>query len=234
MGRIIGGFFVLLVGLGMLWGTWALAQSTIRFKAEAERVEGTVVDFETRRETSDGKTKTMYAPIVEYTTLDGQTLSFTSASSSSSPSYDRGDKVGVLYSRVTPERARVDSFMDNWFGPMILGLFAVLFTLGGVGLFFGGIRNKKVRKWLEAHGLKVQTRFHGVEQNTSLKVNGKSPWRVCTQWQDPKTQKVYLLYSDNLWYDPTEFCRVDTIDALINADNPKQYFLDTSFLPQRG
>ena len=234
MARIIGGFVALLVGLGMLWGSWALAQSTLKFKAESVPTEGTVIDFETERSTSDGKTKTMYKPVIEYTIADGRTLTFTSSSLSSSPSYDRGEKVPVLYSQVTPERARIDGFMDNWFGPLILGFFAVIITLAGVGLFFGGIRNQRVRKWLQAHGMKVQTRFQGVEQNTSLKVNGKSPWRVCSQWQHPTTQKVYLFYSDNIWYDPSEFCNRDSIDALVNIEDPRQYLLDTGFLPQRG
>ena len=234
MGRIIGGFVVLLIGLGMLYGTWAMSQSTLKFKAEAVSTEGTVLDFETERSTSDGKSKTMYKPIIEYTTTEGQTLTFTTSSSSSSPSYDRGDKVKVLYSKVTPERARLDSFMENWFGPAILGAFGVIVTLIGVGMFFGGIKNRKVKAWLQTHGMKVKTKFHGVEQNTSLKVNGKSPWRVSSQWQHPVTQKVYLFYSDNIWFDPTEFCRADTIDALVNADDPRQYILDTGFLPEKG
>lgn len=102
MGRIIGGFFALLVGLGMLWGAWGLSQSTLKFKAEGVATEGTVIDFETERSTTDGKSKTMYKPVVEYTTTDGNTLTFTTSSSTSSPSYDRGEKVKVLYSKITP------------------------------------------------------------------------------------------------------------------------------------
>lgn len=234
MGRIIGGFIALLIGLGMLWGTWALTQSTLKFKADGLATEGTVLDFETERTTDDGKTKTMYKPIIEYTIADGRKLTFTSSSSSSSPSYDRGEKVKVLYSKVTPERARLDSFMDNWFGPLILGFFGVIVVLVGWFLFFGGIKNRKVRAWLQTHGTRVQSKFHAVEQNTSLEVNGKNPWRVCSQWQDPATQNMHLFYSDNIWYDPTEFCKRDTIDAVVNADDPKQYFLDTSFLPKKG
>ena len=95
MGRIIGGFFALLVGLGIFWGTWALSQSTLKLKAEAVKTEGTVIDFETKRSTRIGSSET-YAPIVEYTTAEGQTLTFTTSISSSSPSYERGEKVKVL------------------------------------------------------------------------------------------------------------------------------------------
>ncbi len=234
MGRIIGGFFALLAGLGMLWGAWALSQSTLKFKAGGIATEGTVVDFETERSTSDGKVSTMYKPVVQYTTTDGKTLTFITSSSSSSPAYDRGEKVKVLYSKVTPERARLDSFMENWFGALIVGFFGVIIALLGWWLFFGGIKNKKIRKWLETHGTKVQTKFQAVEQNTGLKVNGKSPWRVCSQWQDPATQKVHLMYSDNIWFDPTEFCQRESVDAVVNSSDPRQYFLDTSFLPQKG
>ena len=234
MGRIIGGLFILLAGIGMLWGAWALGDSTRTFKANAVATEGTVVDFETERSTSDGKTKTMYSPVIRYATQDGQTLTFTSGSSSSSPAYDRGEKVKVLYSKITPEKARLDSFMENWFGPLILGFFGVLALLIGWFMFFGGLKNRKVRQWLQVHGNKVQTRFKGVEQNTSLEVNGKSPWRVCSDWQDPATQKTHLFYSDNIWFDPTDYCKQDTVSALVNPADPRQYHLDTSFLPTKG
>ncbi len=153
MGRIIGGFFMLLFGLGMFWGTWTLSQSTLKFNAEAVETEGTVIDFETKPSTGSGRSKTRdtYAPIVEYTTAEGQTLTFTTTSSSSPPSYDRGEKVKVLYSKITPERARIDSFMENWFGPLIVGFLAVIFTLGGAWLFFGGI--KKSQKYLKTSGV---------------------------------------------------------------------------------
>jgi hypothetical protein len=231
MGRIIGGFFVLLIGLGMLYGTYALWSNGAAFRAKAQTVEGTVVDFASER---DSKGKTMYSPIVEYTPADGQTLQMTGSTSSSSPSYSRGEKVQVMYDPATPEAARLDTFMEKFFGPLILGFFAVIVTLLGWFLFFGGIKNRRVRAWLAQHGMKVRAKLAGVELNEGLKVNGRSPWRLRAQWQHPVTQKVYIFYSDNVWFDPTEFCNRESVDAVVNADDPRQYMVDTSFLPEKA
>ncbi len=231
MGRIIGGFFVLLIGLGLGWGAWSSWSNGAAFRASATHTEGTVVDIASHRD-SDGDT--MYKPVIEFTTADGRTLQFTSSVSSSSPSYSRGDAVKLYYAPANPEDARLDSFMEKYFLPLILSVFASVFTLIGVLLFVGGIRHRRIRAWLAQHGMKVRAKFSGVELNQSLKVNGRSPWRLRAQWQHPVTQKVYIFYSDNVWFDPTEFCNRDQVDALVNADDPRQYMLDTSFLPQKA
>ena len=231
MGRIIGGFFVLVLGLGMLYGSYALWSNGAAFRASAMQVEGTVVDFSTHR---DDKGKTMYSPVVEYTTTEGQTLQMTGSTSSSSPGYSRGEKVKVFYSPGTPENARIDSFMEKFGGALILGVFAVIATLLGWFLFVGGIKNRRVRAWLAQHGMKVRAKLAGVELNEGLKVNGRSPWRLRAQWQHPVTQKVYIFYSDNVWFDPTEFCNRESVEAVVNADDPRQYVIDTSFLPQKA
>ena len=230
MKRILIGFVVLLVGLGFLWGTWAALDSTLEFRKTAVAAEGTVIDFTTHQ--SDGKT--MYTPKIQFATADGREIEFSSSSSSSSPGYDRGDKVKILYSKETPERARIDGFMDNWFLPILLGFFGLIFTLIGVGAIKSGFNQRRVDAWLAQHGMKVRAKLLGPELNTSYSVNGRHPWRLRAQWQHPVTQKVYVFYSDNLWFDPTDYCTVDAVDAVVNADDPREYRLDTTFLPQQA
>ena len=231
MGRIIGGFFVLVIGLGLAWGAWAIWSSGSAFRASALQAEGTVVDLVSDRD-SDGDIT--YKPVVEFTTADGRTLQFTGGTASNPPSYSRGEKAGVFYSATDPENARLDGFAEKFLGPLIMGIFALVFTLIGWFLFFGGIRNRRVRAWLAQHGMKVQAKLAGVELNEGLKVNGRSPYRLRAQWQHPVTQKVYVFYSDNVWYDPSEYCAREQVDAVVNADDPRQYMLDTSFLPQKA
>jgi hypothetical protein len=45
---------------------------------------------------------------------------------------------------------------------------------------------------------------------------------------------VYLFKSANIWFDPTAFVKRDTLDVLVDMDNPKRYQVDISFLPQAG
>jgi hypothetical protein len=230
MGRIIAGLAILLVGLGLLAGAAILVKNQREFRASALQAEGTVVDFATHR--SDGKT--MYTPVVQFTAADGRAIEISGSTSSSSPGYERGERVPVFYSANTPEQAQIDSFMENWFGALIISIFGVLGTSIGGALFAFGLRRRRVRRWLAQHGMKVRAKMLGAEENTSYKVNGRHPWRVRAQWQHPVTQKLYVFYSDNLWFDPSDYCTAEQIEALVNADDPRQYHLDTSFLPERA
>jgi hypothetical protein len=218
-----------LAGLGMLAGSgWTLG-STLKFRKEAQTTDGVVVDFATSR--SD-KGKTMYSPIVEYRDLSGTSRQLTSSVSSSSPGYDRGDKVQVRFLPQNPEQARIDSFLENWFLPLILGGLGLIFFGVGIGAFVAGITKARNRKWLAANGMRVQARYTGTIHDTSLKVNNRSPWRLTAQWQHPVTAAMHTFKSDPIWYDPTDVVQRDTLDVLVNADNPKVYEVDIAFLPK--
>lgn len=231
MGKLawVFGIIFTLVGIGMLVGCgWTLG-STLKFRKEATTTEGTVVDFSTSR---DNKGKVMYSPIVEYRDLSGTTRQLSSSVSSSSPGYDRGDKVNVRFMPQTPESARIDSFMENWFAPLLLGGLGFLFFAIGVGAFVAAVTAARNRKWLRAHGMRVQARYTGVVYDESLKVNGRSPWRLTAQWQHPVTAAMHTFRSDAIWYDPTAVVQQETLDVLVNADNPKVYEVDIGFLPK--
>lgn len=224
---LIGGVFFL-VGLGMLAGCFFSWRSTAEFTAHAVHAEGTVAD-QAYRSSSKGGT---YSPVVEFTDQQGQKIHFTGSIGSSSPAYARGDKVSVLYDPANPEHAHIDSFMENWFGPLLLGGLGSVFSLAGGGMLVFQVRQRKMRGWLARNGMRVQAKFESVDYDTNLSVNGRHPWRLVCQWQHPVTQKVYLFRSDPIWFDPTSFVKREQLDVLVNADDPKQYVVDTSFLPQ--
>jgi ABC-type Na+ efflux pump permease subunit len=141
MGRLVGAFFVFLLALGLSAGAFFTTRSTLAFRASALRVDGTVVDFSVETKTDNGKRTTMYRPVVEFTAASGKTIRFNSSVSSSSPGYGRGDKVPVLYYENTPEKARIDSFMSNWMGPLVLGILGFVTLLASAGLVFTGLRS---------------------------------------------------------------------------------------------
>lgn len=230
------GAVFLVVGLGLLTGGFFLWHSHADFVARATRADGVVTDQAYRTSSKGGGT---YAPVVEFTTDDGSVVRMTGSTGSSSPSYARGEHVRVLYDRANPERAQIDSFMENWIGPMILGGIGLVFSLVGGGLVGSLVRQRKIRGWLAQNGMRVKAKFEGVDVDTSLRVNGRNPWRLSCQWQHPLTQKVYLFRSDPIWFDPAPFVKRDQhdpieLDVLVNMDNPKQYQVDTAFLPAAG
>jgi len=73
-----------------------------------------------------------------------------------------------------------------------------------------------------------------VDVNTSLKVNGRSPWILTAQWQNTADKALYTFKSDSIWFDPTEFVKGETLEVLINANKPSMYHVDLGFLPKHG
>ncbi|MGA9335355.1 MAG: DUF3592 domain-containing protein [Rudaea sp.] len=226
------GIIFLVVGLGMLTGGFFLWRSQANFVAHALHADGTVTDLDYQR---GSKGKGTYHPVVEFSAQGGKIIHFTSSTGSNPASYSRGDHLRVLYDGANPEHASIDSFMSNWFGTLMLGGLGLVFALIGGGIVWSRLHQRKVRAWLAQNGMRVQAKFEGAMYDTSVSVNGRSPWRLKGQWQHPVTQTVYSMRSDPIWYDPSDYVKDrTTLDVLVNMDNPKQYQIDTSFLPKAG
>ena len=198
------------------------------FLSEAIEANGTVVDYVKSR-SSDSTT---YKPVVQFNTQDGEKIEFTSSSGSSSKKYRTGANVEVLYLPLKPEKAKINSFFSLWGFHMIFGLLGAVFFGVGAGMFSLPILKKRKLQYLSVYGTLIEATYEGVERNTSYKVSGRSPYRITAQWQNPRTSEIHVLYSDNLWFDPSDHIDREKISVLIDLDNPKKYQLDTSFLPK--
>ncbi|MBA1275750.1 hypothetical protein [Stutzerimonas azotifigens] len=82
-------------------------------------------------------------------------------------------------------------------------------------------------------GQPVEAEILEVRLNPSLVVNGRSPWKIVAQWQNPETQKLHIFNSDNIWFDPSRFVsELNQVRVFIDRQNPKRYSMDTGFLPE--
>lgn len=219
-----------LAGLGMLIGSgWTLG-NTLKFRKVAGVAEGTVVELLGSR---DSKGKTSYKPVVEFTDTSGTSRRITGSVASRPAAYDEGEKVKVRFDPAKPDQARLDTFMENWFLPLLLGGMGLIFFGVGVGMTIKGIRTVQNRRWLRANGMRVQAQYTGTEQDTTFAVNKQHPWVVCCRWQHPVTGATHEFKSDHRWYDPSGVMTRDTIDVVVNADDPSVYEVDISFLPKK-
>jgi hypothetical protein len=226
-----------LVGLGMGIGEFFILKHLFEFRSQAVAVQGEVVDFVTSRGNKGG---TMYAPVVRYSVPaaeggSGQTHEIRGSVSSSSRGYDLGERVEVLYLPDQPGDGRIGSFMEQWFLPLIFGIFTTVF--GGIALAFivVEIRKQRMYAWLQHSGMTAQARINEVGKNTSLKVNGRSPWVIRAQWQHPVTQNIHVFESEDLWYDPSEFIGDrEQVPVRVDADDPRRYRVDISWLPKKA
>ena len=218
------------IGLGLLAGAIAVTLNTHAFIATAKHAPGTVTELVPKRDKDDGSTT--YTPVVMFEADSGASVSFSSSFSSNPPSYAVGEKVDVLYAPGDPNQARINGFGSLWFGSLILGGLGAVFSAIGFGILIASRLGKRRRDWLMAYGTEIQADFQSVERNTSLKVNGKNPWRIVAQWQNPEDGRVHVFNSENLWFDPTTFVKTKQLKVLLDPKNSKRYHVDISFLPQ--
>jgi len=169
--------------------------------------------------------------VVRFTTAGGETIEFQSRSSNP-PAYARGEQVTVLYLPEAPHDARIQGFFSLWGLPLVFGSVGSVFLLMGGGFALSGLLTRRRREHLRQHGVGIDTDLLGVERNTRFKFNGRSPFQVVTQWQDPTTGTIHVFKSENLRFDPSNYIGDNKIRVLIDRNNPRRYYVDLSFLPK--
>jgi len=222
------------IGLAMLAGAFLAFTSTQNFLSTAVSTQGTVIELVRSRSSSssNGSSDYTYAPVVKFETKDGSLIEFQSSTSSNPPSYAEGETIEVLYQKSSPHDAKIKGFFSLWGLSMILGIIGSVFSLIGLGMVFAGIKKSQRIKGLKQSGTRISAEVQSVGRNASLEVNGRNPYQIVAQWQNPTTTKIHIFKSENIWFDPEEHIKGDTIEVLIDQSNPKIYHVDTSFLPE--
>lgn len=209
-------------GIGALMLAGAVGIQVARFSDQAQmtRTEGSVVDIEGG------------CPTVSFTSLDGTLGEYQSSTCSTPPSFDIGERVTVYYDPQNLERARIDSFEQNWMGSLILGGIGAVFLALGLLFVLPPLFGKRRAAELLATGTPVQAEVVDVELNGGLSINGRNPYRIVAQWLNPQTNKLHVFRSENLWFDPGPYISESLVTVMIDPTNPKRYSMDTRFLPE--
>jgi len=137
---ILIGLLLFLIGSGLLVGDFYMIKSTYGFLKSSEKTEGVVTKLISNR-SSDGKI--MYNPEISFSDVSGKVIIFQSSLSSTIPDYAVGEKVSVLYDKTNPQKAKINTFLQLWFGPMIMTVLGAVFFL--IGLFTLLDKNRKTR-----------------------------------------------------------------------------------------
>lgn len=121
------GFVIFAFGIAVaVYGfSFLLAQQDL--EANAETVKGTIVEM-----VENGP---MYlSPMVKFTTLDGKEITFKSdldLNKDLTP-YTVGQEVEVIYHKDNPYNAKINTFIENNFGQLFLGIFGVFLMIFGL------------------------------------------------------------------------------------------------------
>jgi len=128
--RIMGIAARLLLALGavcLLLGAY-LANQTLNFSNDAVQATGEVVRY---LESRDGD-KTLYRPMVRFTTASGDIVTFAGQLSSGSKRFEIGAQVPLLYPFGMPTQARISTFTDNWAGATIAAIVGLVALIAGI------------------------------------------------------------------------------------------------------
>jgi len=122
--QVVGLIFMTL-GLIMLAVVGYLLASHYKFTQRAISVTGTVIGY--NNQLGRGDDSGMYSPMFEYS-VNGIKRTYQSHSSSSSPEFEIGDTVEILVDPNDAQSVMVNSFLERWLAPSILGFLGALFT----------------------------------------------------------------------------------------------------------
>jgi hypothetical protein len=227
MRKILPQIFVVLAGL-LFFGVGAyIMASSQKTVSNGKEAMGKVVDIESRRG-SKGK---VYAPVIEYATPDGVMHRFTSRFASSNyPSI--GSSETIIYDPANPSEALEKSFFQMYVFPGIFMFSGLLVIFLGIILPWLMIYRQKMKATrLRTTGVSIQAKIIGASK-TGLIVNNKPYYAISAQWLDPSTNLAHVFKSASMPFDPSSSIKVDqTITVYINPSNPKDYWMDTSFVP---
>lgn len=224
--RIILGVFAV-IGLLMLMGGSYFYLSGYSQEKSGIVVTGQIIDLSVHR-SDDGAS---YCPVVKYT--DGQE-EYVMESSYCSSGYRNalGDDIDVIYQPGNPDNAVIHSFGGLYGGAVILlGMGAVFALVGTLPLIIMYLRSKSGQRLLR-EGMPVKARFSEVILNTTININGRSPFQIVAQMHDTAANTVKLYYSHNIAFDPSPFINQEFVTVYVDKKNPDKYYMDISFLPK--
>ncbi|MGG4607154.1 DUF3592 domain-containing protein [Providencia sp. Me31A] len=226
--NIILGVF-LVVGILFLLGTVLTLYSGVSKVNKGIETVGIIIDLDVS--ISDDKSKS-YFPIIEFTTQDNQKIEFRSSMGGSSYRGTIGQPIDVLYDPEKPHDAVINSLFGIYGLSIIFGIFGGIFTLiGGIPFAFGMVRKKKNARLLR-EGTPIQVKITGIEKNTMIQINKKSPYQIIADVHDKSINTIKRYKSDNIYFDPTPYIDRENVTIYIDKNNANKYYMDVSFLPK--
>jgi len=142
-----------------------------------------------------------------------------------------GKEITIYYNPENP-----NDIQASGFGAYIIFGFGAVCFLAGAGWIFAGIKRKNLKQMLISMDYVVHAEFESVDHDTSLKVNGKSPYKILCRWVDKGDSITYLYKSENIWYNPSKTIKdkgITTFPVYINPNNPKQYYISIEQIEEK-
>jgi len=223
---------------------WVLVDTLI-FRASAIHAEGEV----TRIDWTEARANEASIAHTVVQIRDGErAVEIRSGVGSSSPTHAVGEKVVVLYPPGKPQEGRIDSFVENYLGLILSGVFGpALLVVGGM-LFFRGLRQdiaeaREVLSQLDnvvlnrhqralTEGTAVQAKVALVRPDEAVTVDGRHPWVIVAEHWDEAIGRKLTFASEPIWFDPKQYYTVGSdVKVCYLPEDPSVYAVVLDRIP---
>ncbi|MDS0790296.1 DUF3592 domain-containing protein [Proteus vulgaris] len=189
---------------------------------------GVVIDQSMSQSSNE---RSVYHPIIQFTTNDNRKITFRSLEGSNPPRFHLGENISVIYLQNDPQRATINNFLGLYGAGTILGIFGLVFASTGlIPLYF--IRRKANRNQrLKRDGMPINVKISEVIINNNIRINHRSPYQIIADYHDTLNNRLIRYKSGYIFFDPTPYINKELVTVYVDKRNPKIYYLDISFLP---
>lgn len=167
-----------------------------------------------------------------YVSYNVDNTQYESKLNSYSSSFYEGKEIDIYYDKENPSKIGIKS-LDLLF-LMFPGFGLIFVIIGGIGIIIK-IKKKKDEKKLKTTGKTIYANYVETVANTSYRVNGKHPYNIICEWNNPLDNKKYIFKSKNLWINPESIIlekNIKQFPIYIDESNKKKYIVDTDSLTE--
>ena len=181
---------------------------------------GTITQIETYRD-SDGDTN--YRVFVSYN-VDGE--EYEARLNGYAASFYEGKEIEIYYDKNNPEKIGSNSL--DLLMLIFPGFGLVFFSIGLIGVI-RNINKKKKQKYLKENGDVIYAEYIETIFNENYSINGRHPYNIICEWENPSDNKRYIFRSDNIWTNPENIINernIKMFPVYIKRDKIKEYIVD--------
>lgn len=137
-----------------------------------------------------------------------------------------GEKIPLLCDPDNPGHVMSSSGMIL-LEAVFIGIGAIFSSIALI--FIGTVKRKaSQKKKLVSSGRRLSATVEQITRNTSLKMNGQSPYQIYCYYRDDYKDVVYRFKSENLWTNPNLMIQPgDSIYVYVDEKNYCHYHVDT-------
>ena len=149
-----------------------------------------------------------------------------------SSSFYEGKEIDIYYDKDNPNNIGVKS-LDKLF--LIFPGIGIIFVIIGVSGIVIKIKNDIKEKSLKENGELIYADYIETALNTLYEVNGRHPYNIICEWNNPLDGKKYVFKSRNIWSNPEDIIEEKNIKQFpvyIDKNNKKKYFVDIDILTE--